>query len=877
MRQKILSIVWRLVSGRPALIVIIAAIITAVSIVFTLSTIRLDADLDHLVSEKLPYHKRYLDFVEDFGDQEYLYLVIEADGNLSKAKEFAAHFAKSFDGKKEIKEVIYKITNPHLEKSFLLFLPKDDLNELTQLVGRSDASLATVAEAGNAEGLFRLVAAQLENPRPEDEEKLRPLFSFFQQLLGSLTDTLEGGRPSFDLARLFFGSSRYDEEGFLVSGNGKFVFCLIMPHKDFQTIEVIEKPLNTIRQALKDTRREFPGTRAGLTGKPVLAADEIATTNRDMIRATVFAILAVSVIFILALRSLSSPLLAVIALLMGISWTYGLSTLLFGRLNILTIVFAIILVGAAIEYGIHMVTRCRQERAGGKSADEAVGLSLAAVGSANITSALTTAAAFVALTITRFTALAQLGFIAAVGIVFCLIAADLVLPAMLIIRERKRKSGVKIVPPIKLTFMLRIYRHWKWVSVAALILFAISVIAGRKVGFDHNLIKLQAEGLESVIYEHKLIYETDESSWFAVSFAPSVEASSALAKEFEKLPSVKRTEDISTVLPADQEEKRKIIKDKLAPAVERIKFTKRLGSEPMEIKKTVREIRIALEGLVEDAFSAGKIDAVTEIEKLTAELKRVEEIITPSSAGRLHEWENNLFAKLKDGVDLLRSSLSPPSVTIDDLPQVAKGRFIGKSGNYAVYIYPRHDIWVPAELAEFAADIRKIDPGVTGTPVEVLESGKLMEATFRRGAILAAIVVFVIAWIYFRSVAAGGWAILPLVMGIGWLLGLMRFTGLKFNLANFFAIPIILGVGIDSAIHIINRIRQEKSLVSVTEATGTGVLLTATTNVLGFGMLIIAHHRGIRSLGELMALGAFLCFIAAIVVLPPLVKRVFNP
>ncbi len=872
MRKKLFELIGQLVTRWPWWVVGVAVAITLFSAILTLSSMRLDSDLDHLVSDELEYHKRYLNFIQDFGDQEYLYLVVETNGKLKEAKRFVDAFAEKLSGKPEIKSVTTKIDNPDLEKSFLLFIPKEELEQLGEMVGGSDASLATVARAGNAEGFFELIEKELENPNPEDEERLKPLFEFFDQILDGLQGTLEGGETSVDLARLFFGSSRYDEEGYLVSGNGKFLFALIMPTKNFETMEVIEKPLQVMRSALDDTRKEFPDVTAGLTGKPALASDEITITNNDMIRATIFALIAVALIFMLALRSVSSPLLAVASLLVGISWTYGFATIVFGKLNILSVVFAIILVGAAIEYGVHMVTFCRQERANGKSADEAVVNSINAVGSANMISAFTTAAAFLALTITKFTALAQLGLIAATGIILCLIAADLVLPAMLVLRERMRKKGAKIVPPIRLTFLMKVYRHWKWVTVAALVFFILAIYGGTKVGFNHNLLELQAEGLESVEYEHKLINETDESSWFAVSFTFSIEKSQKLAKKFAALKSVKRTEDITSIFPVDQYGKRRLITEKIAPAVEKVVFVDKKASDPGILRAKIAGIRNKLESFMEDAFSSGRVDAVSEIEKLTEKLQKVEDLLLPDSKPALNKWESALFGKLKEGVDLLKGGLEPPRVSLEDMPSLAKERFIGKSGRYAVYIYPEHDIWDPVKLEEFVNEIQAIDPEVTGTPVEVLEGDRLMEGTFRRAAIIAAIIVFLIALLYFHSWRGGALAMIPLLLGMGWLVGAMYLFNIRFNLANFFAIPIILGIGIDSAIHIINRIRTDGSLESVTKATGTGVLLTVATNVVGFGMLLTAHHRGIRSLGEIMAIGAFLCFVAAIIVLPPLVQ-----
>ena len=872
MRKNILAGLSSIIIRWPKTIVLVALIITAFLALYSAKHIRLDSDLDRLVSEKLDYHRQYINFLNDFGDQEYLYLVVETNGNLKEAKEFTEHFAKTLKKEDGIKNVVYKIGNSELENNFLMFLPEDDLRNLSSLVGGNDASLKSVAEAGNAEGIFRIVAGELVNPNPEDEQKLRPLFSFFEELVTNLNDNLQGETSSFDLSRLFFGSSRYDDEGFLVSSNGKYLFCMIMPQKNFQTMEVIEKPLKNTRHTLNETRKLFPRINAGLTGKPVLSADEMKTTNSDMTRATILAIIAVAIVFMFFLRSVSSPLLAIISLTMGISWTYGFAALVFGKLNLLTVVFAIILVGAAIEYGIHVVARVRQERSEGKSPEEAVLNSISAVAGANIISALTTAAAFLALTVTYFTAIAQLGLISAVGVLLCLVSANVVLPAMLLIRERKRGSA-KIRPPIRLSFLLFFFKKWKWVSLIGALLFVVCIIEGKSVGFNHNLLDLQADGLESVIYEHKLINETDESSWFAVSFANSIEESNKLADKFGRLLSVKRVEDITTIVPVDQEEKRKIIKDDLSPKINSINFKNKTPSNPLALKRTVKGIRLLLESLAEEAFSAGNAEAVSEIEKLTNQMQNLENNLSTNSSQQLNDWEKALFTKLEQGVEILKQSLSPSDISLDNLPTIMTQRYIGKSGRYAVYIYPQEDIWNPENLDNFVTDLREIDSNVTGTPIEILESSRLLERTFRNAAIIAALVVFLIASFYFKSFAYGGWSILPLVLGIGWLLGFMKLFGLHFNLANFFAIPIILGVGIDSAIHIAHRMKEEQSLESITKATGTAASLSALTSMIGFGMLIIAHHKGIRSLGEIMALGAFLCVLAAVVVLPPLIAR----
>ena len=119
-------------------------------------------------------------------------------------------------------------------------------------------------------------------------------------------------------------------------------------------------------------------------------------------------------------------------------------------------------------------------------------------------------------------------------------------------------------------------------------------------------------------------------------------------------------------------------------------------------------------------------------------------------------------------------------------------------------------------------------------------------------------------------------ATFPLLIGGLWLLCVMGLFNIPFNLANFFAIPIIIGIGVDSGVHIIHRLQQERELPALGRATGTSVLLTAATNFIGFGMMMIATHRGIASLGMIMSIGTICCAAAALLVMPPIAWRVMG-
>ena len=106
------------------------------------------------------------------------------------------------------------------------------------------------------------------------------------------------------------------------------------------------------------------------------------------------------------------------------------------------------------------------------------------------------------------------------------------------------------------------------------------------------------------------------------------------------------------------------------------------------------------------------------------------------------------------------------------------------------------------------------------------------------------------------------------------MIGSMRLAGVSFNSANIIVLPLILGVGIDSAIYIINRYRQgsESPAQVAMSSAGIGVFLNALTILFSFGALMVAHHQGVFSIGAVMSLGMVASVAVFMVFLPALLE-----
>src|SRR3989338_2832832 len=361
MRHRLFSFISFLVIRHPWKITGASLFLTILSIFFALSHLALDADYDNLVSEKLDYHQRYKSFLREFGDQEYLYVVVEAEGDPQRARDFLDQLGARLTTIPDIQEIAWKITDPALEKGFLLYLSEDEIKEVGDFLSETPFSLRHMAAWKGLDSFFAAIAGTLPSMTTQSETFLARGFTLLSEMMDMMQETLGKNEIKTGIFDTFLlrQAENFDPKGYL--RNGDLFFLLMMPQKDFSTMSVIEKPLEEIRKTIDLTRNEFPGIKAGLTGRPVLAAYELMATNRDMNLATGLAILGVGILFILFFRSFTRPLLATLSLSMGIAWTFGAVALFWGELTILSLVFALILVGAANEYALQYVGRYEEE------------------------------------------------------------------------------------------------------------------------------------------------------------------------------------------------------------------------------------------------------------------------------------------------------------------------------------------------------------------------------------------------------------------------------------------------------------------------------------------------------------------------------------
>jgi predicted RND superfamily exporter protein len=103
----------------------------------------------------------------------------------------------------------------------------------------------------------------------------------------------------------------------------------------------------------------------------------------------------------------------------------------------------------------------------------------------------------------------------------------------------------------------------------------------------------------------------------------------------------------------------------------------------------------------------------------------------------------------------------------------------------------------------------------------------------------------------------------------------MQLAGLKFNLVNVWALPLIIGAAAEYGVNIVLRTLESGRHGGgprLARSTIMGVVFNGLTTLAGFGSLLVAHHRGVWSLGLLLVIGTAATLTVSLVVLPTLVR-----
>lgn len=874
------------ISRNSKAVLTVSLLLSLISAAYTWRNMQFLTGRDDLMPKNRQFHADYRAYREEFGDMEEIVVVMEGEDQ-EKVGRFGNMLQRQLSkDKKVIREVFYPFGLPFFQKNALLFMPLPELQSLRENLVRAKPLLKELSASPSVQTLFSTLTGQIDqyvdggSPSANGGRELQNIVFMLDRLGKGLDQFGKGGTPSFSMEEFLAGTGSEGQESSF-SKAGRMQILTVVPVKAANSFAPAEGAIRAIRLEINSLlgMPEFKGIKVGLTGVPVLEYEEMTTSQRDISLATVISLLLTVILLLFAFRGWLNVVAAMVSLIIALAVSFGLATLLVGHLNILSMVFAVMLIGIGIEYGIQVVLRYQEEMAAGKAEADALRIGLEKNFVSIVMAAATTACAFLTFLFTDFNGIAELGMIAGCGIVVCVAATFTVLPAMLVLLSPFRRSKKPVVkPPVadagsgkRITRLL--FGYPKAVIGITAVLCLASLYPLLHVKFDYNLLNLQAKGLESVEYAYKLMKNPESPGYFAVATASSAADADAKAGNLEALPTVDSVVSLNSFVPEDQARKLEVI-DAIRTELADVKpapYEENL--QVMELPAVFEAFRTSVARLAENLEKDKKPEAAR-VKGFLATLDRffagLEKEKDAGALGMLRDFQGNMLAALPEKLEMLKGSLNAERVSSGDIPEELKSRFVGKTGKYLLQIIPSHDIFEYAPLKAFVDDVRKVDLHATGEPVMVYESMTIMRDSYRGAFIYAFIAISILLLITFRSVRASIIGLIPLVVGVLFMISAMWLMGINFNSANIIVLPLVLGIAVDSGIYIINRFSREgeSSVEVVSRSAGRGVIFNTFTIMATFGALMVSHHQGVFSIGAVMSLGMVACQVAFVLVLP---------
>jgi hopanoid biosynthesis associated RND transporter like protein HpnN len=829
-----------------------------------------------LLDPKSDYNKLWIDYMKEFGEDDDAVVVVEGPSRASVVAVLGEVSEEIGRDDTLFRSVLHEVDLSKIRAKGLHYLSPADLAEIDRFIERTQpildggwAQLKVGTMVGGLAG--QMVAGVQPGAGPNDEPPAAALERYAESLVAGLEPMATPGKASSgdyvspwpgmpeSLSTLRDLSSEH-----LLAKDGKLGFVLLRLAKEQGGFAGASAATDELRRLMKLVAARHPDVTIGLTGLPVMEDDEMRASQQSMVWASGLSLTAVAIVIIAGFGGVRHALMANGVLVIGMAWAFGWATASVGHLNILSVTFTVTMIGVGIDYGTYYIGRYLEMRRRGLDCEDALLETSASVGPGILTGAITTAVAFFSAALTSFVGVAELGLIAGGGILLCCLAELFVLPAVVAIVDRG-PLGQRIPEPVPVhTWLAPIMRHPRFVALAAMAATMAIASGLHDLNYDHNLLNMQPDGLESVEIEKKLLAESDQSVWYALSMADSREQLLERKEALTKLASVERVDEIASLLPVDEQLKR--------PIIERIRG--RLASLPERPPEIPLDRLDALgETLAwaqaEASKRPGALRTAWHLERTRESLRRMgpEECFQAIAM-----FQQRSAGDLLSRLHALAGVADPEPPTLSDLPPSLVDRFVGQSGKHLLKIYGRGDIWNFESLERFVKDVRSVDERATGNPLQAYEASLEMKRSYEQAAIYSLIVILAVLWLDFRSLTNSLLAALPLAVGMAQTLGLMGLVGIDLNPANLIGIPLILGIAVDYGVHIVHDYLERPGPYRISASTANSVLVDALTTILGFGALMVASHRGLESLGRVLTLGVTTCTITSLIFLPAILS-----
>ena len=836
-------------------VVIVGILLTIGAGTFAAAKFSINTDVEGLISENIPWHRRQLELSKAF-PQKGIAVVVKAP-TAENAELATNQLAQSLAKKPELFPTVGQPeSGDFFERNGLLFESPTDVKKAADGLAAAEPLLSTLAGDPSLRGALSALSLGAEGVEAH-KIKLDQLAWPLSLADRTLSDVLSGKPAAFSWQQLL--------QGHPLPANQLRHFIEVQPVLDFAQLQPGLRAEQGIRQAAADLdlQNKFDAT-IGLTGQVPMNDDQFSVIQTSALRDTLTAVFGVLIILWLALHSWKIIAAVFFSLMVGLATTAAIGLAMVGSFNLISIAFFVLFVGLGVDFGIQFSVRYRTERHEHHDLREALRWAACKVGDPLALAAAATAVGFFAFLPTSYRGLSELGLIAGCGMLVAFLCSITFVPAMLaLLNPAGEPAAVGFRRLAPLDHFLQQHR------IAVIAGTLLVVLAGTPLlfhlRFDFNPVDLQSPDSPSVVIYRELQSDPETSGNDAEILAPSLERADAIAKRLAALPEVSRTLTLNSFIPADQDQKIAALKG----ASQLLDAT--LNPQDVDPAPSDQDNISAIQAAADDLSKAAG-NATGEVADSARHVADLLKRLAAADAGVRARAQAAIVPPLVFDLDQLRKSLAPEPVTIKTLPPNLVRDWLLPDGRARVQALPSGDPNNTDVLRTFATAVLRAEPSATGAAISYYEAAKTVTSAFVEAGVLALVAIAILLLIALRRLTDVLLTLVPLLLAGALTLQISVLAGLTLNFANIIALPLLLGVGVAFKIYYIMAWRAGKT--GLLQSTLTrAVVFSAMTTAVAFGSMWASKYPGMSSMGKLMALSLLCTMFAAVLFQPVLMGQ----
>jgi hopanoid biosynthesis associated RND transporter like protein HpnN len=861
-------------SARPRSAVALCALLTVGSVYLAATTLKVDTDSERVLSAELPVRQRNIAIAEAFPElQNNLVVMVEADDPAdarAAAEDLSARLAEQPD---RYPCVFLPGDAPYYEEFGLYHIDRADLDEIAARVEDAGPLLATLVE------------------RPE----LPFLLGALAHVIGSVDGLSSLGKDgSRILDRISLAVERFNEGGHapidwedqlfedIDSGHESPQLLFVRPAGDLDRLQPVLQAIAEIR-AISRELEPRRGLRVRVTGDRAVHSEEMSLIIGEAFLSGCVSLVLVTVILFVCLRSIRLVATTMLTLVVGLAWTAGAAALTVGSLNALTSAFAVIYIGLGVDFGIHFGLGYLEQRCTSSPKLFALRATGEKVGSALFLCALTTAIGFYSFIPTAYSGVADMGIISGTGVVLGFLVTLVLYPALVTLGlgERKRSARARLR---KLEIPLPSFpiRYPRAVCVVAIVTTVACGAALGWVRFDMNTMNVRDPRVESVQALNDLLTDSERSVWTIEVLTRDLDEALDAAALIEELEGVDHVNTVLSFVPDDQESRLAIFDQMRSDLEAPVEVTEEESGEGLDrltaIEFTIEGYGVALDIDAELRGGVGDDDPIVKsAERLRdaffALNRRIKDEANPPDIDALEE---DIFGEIPPLLEEILDKLPTRTVTLDDLPENLRRRYLAPDGQARVDVFSTDPLGDPGALERFYDLIHSVRPDAAGPAAGTVALGRAVIRSLQQALATAVVVIAILLIALSRSLKYTLITLTPLLIGAVTTAAVSVFADIPLNFANIIVLPLILGIGVDSGIHLVHRHRMGLlgADTLLRTSTASAVLFSTLTTGASFATLALSNHLGISSLAQMLTVGLALMLAANVIVLPAILTLV---